>query len=365
MKVGILGGGQLARMLALAGYPLGIQTLCMDPTPDTCASQVTTVICADYNDPATLKHFLQDVTVVTFETENIPVEVVEKIQQTHAVFPNGDALAVTQDRVAEKTLCQRLAIPTTRFIPIDSLSDLQAAQKVLGYPAVLKTRRLGYDGKGQYVLREEADIALAWKSLGGQGLILEEWVAFQREVSLISVRGQDGTLSFYPLSENYHYEGILAHSLAPCPVPSLQSLAQDYAQKILQELDYVGVFAIEFFEMQGKLMVNEMAPRVHNSGHWTIEGAQTSQFENHLRAITGLPLGSTEARGVSIMVNCVGTEPLLSDVLKVPGAHYHTYGKEPRPKRKLGHITRVVAATDPQTIKGYLEQLKAIIGSPY
>jgi 5-(carboxyamino)imidazole ribonucleotide synthase len=224
---------------------------------------------------------------------------------------------------------------------VDSADDLRAAVYETKLPAVLKTRRLGYDGKGQVVLSDAADIDDAWRTLGGVPLILESFVPFVRELSVIAVRGADGSLATYPLVENTHSEGILRMSLAPARgvSESMQQTAQSMAERVLEALDYVGVLTIELFEVDGRLLANEIAPRVHNSGHWTIEGAETSQFENHLRAILGLPLGSTAQRGASAMLNLIGAVPPLDRLAALPGAHVHLYGKDARPDRKLGHVT--------------------------
>lgn len=339
MKVGILGGGQLARMLALAGYPLGIHTLCVEPQTGTSASFVTPVIQSDYDDQKQLKKFAEQVDVITFESENIPVATAEFVSQFRPTYPSAQTLAICQDRLNEKNLFQQFCIPAPKFAAINSLADLEKACLAIGLPAVLKTRRFGYDGKGQYLLKTANDLTAAWQKLNEQNLILEEFISFTREVSLLSVRNPAGEIKFYPLVENFHRDGILRLSQAPYENPSLQQLAQEHAKKILELFNYVGVLTIEFFQVGDHLLANEMAPRVHNSGHWTIEGADTSQFENHLRAICNLPLGSTTARGYSAMINGIGTEPDINEILKIPGAHFHTYEKAAKPGRKIGHIT--------------------------
>jgi 5-(carboxyamino)imidazole ribonucleotide synthase len=257
------------------------------------------------------------------------------------VFPPPEALEVSQDRVAEKRFLQSVEVPVPPWRSVASEADLTRAVAELGCPAVLKTRRLGYDGKGQQVIRNPGEVAAAWGRLGGAPLVLEGFVRFDRELSILAVRGRNGGTTAYPLVENLHVEGILRRSLAPAPGVSsaLQAQAESYARRVLDTLAYVGVLAIELFQVGDRLLANEMAPRVHNSGHWTIEGAETSQFENHLRAVTGLPLGSTASRGVSAMLNLIGAVPDASALLAVPGAHVHLYGKAPRPGRKLGHVT--------------------------
>lgn len=343
MRLGILGGGQLARMLSLAAYPLGISTLCLDPGLDVCAAQVAPVIRGDFNDFAAVSDFLKQVDVVTYETENIPLECANWAAKMRPLYPSTEVLQISQDRLFEKRFFQNLDIPTAGFVKIDSESALKEACDYLNFPVVLKTRRLGYDGKGQIVIRSSAEITGAWEKLSQHSLILEKFIHFKYEVSLISVRSTLGEIRFYPLVRNHHCEGILRWSEAPHEHAELQRQAQEYATRILERFNYAGVLTIEFFFDGTGLLANEMAPRVHNSGHWTIEGAQTSQFENHLRAIFNLPLGSTKALGRSFMVNCIGQMPPLAAVLKIPAAHYHCYGKAPRALRKLGHITLVEA----------------------
>jgi len=343
MRAGILGGGQLGRMLALAAHPLGIETTVFDPAPDACAGEVTNHIAASFEDVEMLVSFAEGLDVVTIEWENVPISAAEAVMQKAPLLPSPRALAVAQDRLTEKTLFAECSIETAPFRTVDSLEDLRVAVEDVGLPAVLKTRRLGYDGKGQFVLRVQEDEDSAWDALGGSSLILEGFVAFQRELSIICVRGADGEERFYPLTENHHREGILRLSIAPAPslTPELRAAGEDIARKVVERLDYVGVLAIELFEVDGRLLANEMATRVHNSGHWTIDGAVTSQFENHMRAVCGLPLGSTATRGLSAMVNLIGTPPEASDVLAIPGAHLHLYGKEPLPGRKIGHVNVV------------------------
>jgi 5-(carboxyamino)imidazole ribonucleotide synthase len=362
MTIGILGGGQLGRMLALAGYPLGLRFRFLDPAPDTPAGRLAEHIVGRYDDPAVLERFVQGVDLVTYEFENVPVKAARWLAERVPVLPPPQALETAQDRLYEKECFWRLDIPTAPFVAVDSCADLEAAIERIGLPAVLKTRRFGYDGKGQAVLHTTADIAPAWKALGGVPLILEGFVPFDRELSILAVRGRSGAMAFYPLVENHHREGILRLSLAPAPdLPSaLQAQAERYAARVLEALDYVGVLAIELFQVGKQLLANEMAPRVHNSGHWSIEGAETSQFENHLRAVLGLPLGSTAPRGVSAMLNLIGSMPERAAVLAHPGAHLHLYDKAPRPGRKLGHITLV--DSDPQRLHTRLDALQQALG---
>jgi 5-(carboxyamino)imidazole ribonucleotide synthase len=339
MKIGIIGAGQLGRMLALAGYPLGLRFVFLDQSSDAPGGQVGRIIPGAFDDPARLAELAAEVDVVTFDVENVPVAAVESIAAKKPFLPPVKALGASQDRLHEKTLFRQLKIPTPPFMAVDSLDDLHAAVTKIGLPGVLKTRRLGYDGRGQFYLRTAGDIEKAWQTLGTVPLIYEGFVAFSREVSIIGVRSTSGETLFYPLSANTHSEGILRYSVAPYRHASLQKQAETYLRRVLKHLDYAGVLTIEFFVRGGKLIANEMAPRVHNSGHWTIEGAQTSQFENHVRAILGLPLGSTRPNGHSAMMNFIGSIPELGNILRVSGVHFHSYGKEPRPNRKLGHCT--------------------------
>ncbi|HEY7157837.1 MAG TPA: 5-(carboxyamino)imidazole ribonucleotide synthase [Gemmataceae bacterium] len=353
--IGVLGAGQLGRMLALAGYPLGLRFRFLDPSHEAPVKDLAEFVRADFHDTAALDRFAAGLEVVTYEFETVPVEVAEKLSHRVHVYPPPAALQVSQDRLDEKNCFQKLGIPTAPFVPVRTRADLDYALVEAGCPAILKTRRLGYDGKGQCLIRDRAAAEQAWqmlaKSAKGKddaGLLLEGFVRFDRELSQIAVRGRDGHMVFYPLVENHHAEGMLRLSLAPAPdlTAEVASVARDYARHVLEALSYVGVLAIEFFQQGGQLIANEMAPRVHNSGHWTIEGAETSQFENHLRAILGLPLGTAEARGPCAMLNIIGKLPATKDVLAHPGAHLHLYGKKPRPGRKIGHLTVCAATAD-------------------
>ena len=342
--VGILGGGQLARMLALSGAPLGLRFLVLDATADACAAQFVPSLQADYRDESALAEFAARVDVATFDFENVPAESACWLADRIPVSPNPRALAVAQDRLAEKNLFRELGIAVPEFADIGSRADLDAAISRMGAPAILKTRRLGYDGKGQFRIRSLADVDQAWAELGAQaatvGLILEDFVPFQREVSVLAVRGRDGEFRTWPVTENWHEHGVLSVSLAPARLDDgIADLAVGHARRIAEALDYVGVFALELFLKDGQLMANEIAPRVHNSGHWTIEGAETSQFENHLRAVLGLPLGDTSVIGHACMLNWIGQLPDAHGVLAEPCGHWHDYGKEPRAGRKVGHAT--------------------------
>ena len=337
LRVGIVGAGQLARMMVLAGYPLGIQFELLDPAVDACAGQIAPLTVAQFDDADALHALAQKVDVLTFDFENVPAVALQAIQIP--IYPPPAALDIAQDRMSEKQLFAQLGIPTAIHYAIDDLADLQHAVSVTGFPAILKTRRLGYDGKGQAILRNDADILIAWEQLGNVPLILEAFVEFEREVSLIAARNQQGECAFYPLTENTHQNGILQQSLAPYLSATHQQKATSYMQQVLERLDYVGVLTIEFFVQGEQLIANEMAPRVHNSGHWTIEGAATSQFENHIRAICGLPLGDTSARACVAMRNFIGELPERRPYLAYAEAHYHDYGKSPRSGRKVGHAT--------------------------
>ncbi|MGF1469876.1 MAG: 5-(carboxyamino)imidazole ribonucleotide synthase [Sandaracinaceae bacterium] len=352
MRIGILGGGQLGRMLALAGHPLGHTFVVLSPDPEAPAFVAAEPIVAGYEDPEALADLAARCDVVTYEFENVPAAATDRLLALGAtVRPGPEALRVSSDRRLEKELFGRLGIPTVPFAVIDSGADLDGALSAVGLPAVLKTRRFGYDGKGQRMVRQAEEAAPAFASLDGRPSILEGYCAFERELSIVAARGPGGAMACYPLVENRHVDGVLRETDAPAPRVSSaqQALAERYARDLGAALDgYVGVLALELFEREGELLANEMAPRVHNSGHWSLDGAETSQFENHLRAITGAPLGSTALRGVTRMVNVIGDPPEPGRVLAVPGAHLHLYGKAPRPGRKLGHVN--VNASDPSSL---------------
>lgn len=363
--VGILGGGQLARMLALSGAPLGLRLLVMDTAPDACAGQFVPMVVGDYRDEAALAEFASRIDVATFDFENVPAESAQWLSERVPVFPNPRALAVAQDRLVEKSLFRELGIPVPDFADIATRAALDDAITRIGLPGILKTRRLGYDGKGQFRIKSAADVEAAWQSLGAQaqtvGLILEAFVPFERELSVVGVRGRDGEFRAWPLTENWHVDGVLSASLAPAKVDAaLAETALGHAKKLADALDYVGVFALELFCRDGQLLANELAPRVHNSGHWTIEGAETSQFENHLRAVLGLPLGDTRMLGHACMLNWVGEMPDAAAVLREPGGHWHDYGKSPRAGRKVGHAT--LRADSMQSLAASLQRIGAALG---
>lgn len=342
--VGILGGGQLARMLALSGAPLGLRFLVLDSAEDACAGQFAPMVVGDYTDQPALDEFASNIDVATFDFENVPAESAHWLAERRPVFPSPRALSVAQDRLAEKTLFCDLGIPVPDFAAIGTRESLDAALLKIGTPCILKTRRLGYDGKGQFRIKTPADADAAWAALGSQadkvGLILEGFVAFERELSVVAVRGRDGEFRAWPITENWHVDGVLSASLAPAQTDeALAATAISHARKLAEALDYVGVFALELFCRDGVLLANELAPRVHNSGHWTIEGSETSQFQNHLRAVLGLPLGDTRMLGYACMLNWIGAMPDANAVLSEAGGHWHDYGKQPREGRKVGHAT--------------------------
>ena len=339
MTIGIVGAGQLGQMLALAGYPLGLDFLFFDHSAETPAGRIAPLLAGEFHDQTLLAELARRSDVISFDWENISVEALRRAARGTRIAPPLKALSVAQDRLAEKRCFVRLGIPTTRFAAVDSRAQLVRALKRIGLPGVLKTRRFGYDGKGQYVLRSHADLDAAWELLGSAPLLYEEFIPFEYELSISGVRARSGAIAIYPLNRNYHVDGILRLTLAPWSAPKLARAAQRNLNKLLEHFNYVGVLTVEFFVHRGRLLANEMAPRVHNSGHWSIEGAVTSQFENHLRAITGLPLGDTSARGHSAMINLIGTMPEMHRFLAQPGVHWHDYGKQARAGRKLGHCT--------------------------
>ncbi|MGE3913736.1 MAG: 5-(carboxyamino)imidazole ribonucleotide synthase, partial [Chloroflexota bacterium] len=331
MIVGVLGGGQLGRMLALAGYPLGLRFRFLDPSDQSPAGHLAELQIGAYDDVPSLERFADGLDAATYEFENVPEVAARILGERVPVYPPAIALETAQDRLSEKQLFSRLGIPVAPYAAVSSLDDLQSALERIELPAILKTRRLGYDGKGQEALRVPADVAPAWEALGGVPCVVEQRIRLRRELSVLAVRSRDGQTAFYPLVQNVHREGILRTSVAPAAdtAGEVQATAESYVSRILMALEYVGVLALEMFvdDETGALLANEIAPRVHNSGHWTIEGAESSQFENHLRAALGWPLGSTAPRGHSAMVNLIGAAPATADLLAIPGAHVHLYGK--------------------------------------
>lgn len=344
MRIGVIGAGQLGQMLGEAGHELGIECRFLDPSENPPARSAGEVVSAAFDDAAALATLAADCDVVTYEFENVAVDALRALDAN--VYPPIDALRQAQDRLLEKHLFEQVDIPIPGYRKVDSEDDLRAAVAELGAPIVLKTRRFGYDGKGQVVIRDKDSVAAAWTTLGGQALIAEAWVDFDFEVSVIGVRNTSGEILTWPLTENVHRDGILNTSRAPVDDDVLTARATNYVSRLLEHLDYVGVLALELFAAGGELLANEFAPRVHNSGHWTIEGADTSQFANHLLAVSGRPLTSTSPRGHAGMVNLIGQIPPAARKALQEGVTLHDYGKEPRPGRKLGHLTVVAESAE-------------------
>lgn len=340
MKVGILGAGQLGRMLALAGYPLGWTFRLFDPDANACSKEIAEVITGNYDDPSALKNFAEGCDFVTYEFENVPVDAVKEIEKVVPVFPNRKYLEIAQDRVLEKNFFAEHHIPTTDTFAISNEIDIASLPSRCSFPGMLKTRRGGYDGKGQVKVASRSEMSDAWARLKKVSCIYENFIDFTGEVSIIGVRSKSGECRFYDLVENEHREGILRLSQAPSNrFAGLQKDAENYCKKMLEALGYVGILTIEFFVRDNKLIANEIAPRVHNSGHWTLDGSETSQFANHVRAVSGLPLGPTRTLGYAAMLNCIGALPQAHEVLElIPNAKLHYYGKSERPGRKVGHI---------------------------
>ena len=348
--IGILGGGQLGRMLALAAAELGLNCHIFAPEEESCAFDVAGAkTCAAYDDEAALTRFAAAVDVVTYEFENVPAATADFLGKRKPVFPNHGALAIVQDRLPEKEFVARLGIATAPFAKVDSAGELKSAIERIGLPAILKTRRLGYDGKGQKAIRNPNEIDAASRAIGNAPAILEKFIQFEREVSVVVARGRNGEVVAYEAIENLHRDHILYSSRVPAQIPNaLAGQAIVIATKIAEALEYVGVLAVEMFVVdegsKRRLLVNEIAPRVHNSGHWTLDGATASQFEQHIRAVAGWPLAKPKRLGRVEMINLIGSEVNeWPKYLAEPGACLHLYGKgEPRPGRKMGHVTRVV-----------------------
>lgn len=347
-------------MLGFAARALQAQCVFLDPTPTPPAAAAGPVIALPFDSEEGLALLAERSDVITYEFENVPVEALKSIPPEVPVYPPAEALKYSQDRLMEKTLFESLQIPLPAYRAIDSASDLRLAASDLGLPIVLKTRRLGYDGKGQCVIRNTDQIGPAIERLEGNALIAERWINFDLEVSALGVRRPGGEVASYALTENRHEDGILRLSRAPVDLPRLSQQADEYLRKLMQRLNYVGVLALELFVVDDKLLANEFAPRVHNSGHWTIEGAATSQFENHLRAILDLPLGDTATLGYTGMINLIGSMPPDSARITTKNAVLHDYGKDPRPNRKLGHIT--VVADDAKRRDERLKTLREALG---
>lgn len=361
IKIGIIGGGQLGQMLGHAGQSLDIECIFLDPSENPPAQTVGRVIRCAFDDTAGLQELVSSVDVLTYEFENVPVGTVESVAGDIKVYPPPDALRFAQDRLTEKQLFQELKIPIAAFITVDSESDLVVAADEIGLPLVLKTRRLGYDGKGQIVIRDRDSLADAWSILGSSPLIAEEMIAFDVEASAIGARNIAGEIISYPLTRNEHKEGILQTSRAPFGNAELTRLAQTYHARLADRLDYVGVLSLELFVVGDKLLANEFAPRVHNSGHWTIDGAVTSQFENHLRAVSDMPLADPSATGHVAMENLIGSLPVGLQAIRDAGFYVHEYGKAERPGRKLGHVTLVADNDSDRELR--LKELRQIMFS--
>jgi 5-(carboxyamino)imidazole ribonucleotide synthase len=337
-RIGILGGGQLGRMMGLAGIPLGFRFVFLDPSADACAGAAGELVQAGFDNAAAARELSGRIDAATFDFENVPESSARALEERCPLHPASGALAACQDRLVEKDLLSRLDIAVPGYHAVSSRVDLVEGLERLGYPAVLKTRRLGYDGKGQAMLNDAEDRERAWQQLGDAELILEAFVPFQAECSLVGVRDQDGDTRFWPLTRNVHDRGILALSRPGVFSAELQAAAESRMLRLMDHFDYVGVLTLEFFVLDGELLANEIAPRVHNSGHWTIDGAVCSQFENHVRAVGGLPLGDTRMTMPSLMFNWIGEMPDRR-LLAMPGLHWHDYDKAPRPGRKIGHAT--------------------------
>ncbi len=348
MNLGVLGGGQLARMLALAAAPLGVRVRAYDPGADACAGDVCELVRGEYDDAVSLHRFAENLDVVTYEFENVPTVAAETLAPLVPIRPGIESLRLSQDRALEKRALTDAGFEVAPWHVVDSFDMLPQAAESVGLPAILKTRRGGYDGKGQAIIADPADMERAWSAIDQQPAVLEKMIRFERELSLVAVRGVDGAIAHYPLVENEHRQGILRVTTAPATgVPAVvDSHANALATKLMIALAHVGVLTIEFFEAGGRLIANEFAPRVHNSGHWTIDGAVTSQFENHVRAVMGLPLGATALRCPTIMLNCVGQLPNVSAVLSRPDAKLHDYRKQPRPGRKVAHVNACGCGAD-------------------
>ena len=361
--IGVLGGGQLGRMLGLAGIPLGFRFLFLDPAEDACAGAVGDLLTAGFADTDAACRLAGQVEIATFDFENVPAETARALEEICPLLPGSDALAASQDRLVEKYLVTELGADVPAYHTVATRTDLLEGVERLGFPAVLKTRRLGYDGKGQFILREPEDLERAWQKLGENKLVLEAFVPFEAECSLVAVRSRSGEIRSWPLTRNIHSNGILALSRPGVFDAGLQSRALSVARQLLEHLDYAGVLTIEFFLRDGKLLVNEFAPRVHNSGHWTIDGSSCSQFENHLRGISGLPLGECDQIVHCVMFNWIGEMPDRAAALRIPGLHWHDYGKQARPGRKIGHAT--VTADDADELTARAHRLAELAGGSF
>jgi len=350
-------------MLGLAGIPLGLRFVFLDPAPDACAGVAGELLHAGFSDDNAALELAGQVDVATFDFENVPETTARALQQVCPLYPAPNALGAGQDRALENELLTSLGIRVPPYHKVSSRTDLLEGLETLGYPAVLKTRRLGYDGKGQAILRDPEDRERAWQKLGDSDLVLEKFIPFDAECSLFAVRALDGETRFWPLTRNVHSNGILKLSLPGVFDEALQVKAEGQMRAMLEHFDYTGVLTMEFFLLEGELLVNEFAPRVHNSGHWTIDGSTCSQFENHLRAITGLPLGEADQTAHSLMFNWIGEMPDKRQIMAIPGVHWHDYGKAPRPGRKIGHAT--LTADSKEALEIHAVRLAQIAGGEF
>lgn len=357
--LGILGGGQLAGMLVEAAHKLGITTtVCaLDTVP---AAALAHVLPHRPDSREGIVALAQHCAAITCESENIPANVLAVAENHTRLHPSAATIAIAQDRFTEKNYLRSLGIPTADFHVVDQVSDVVIAANKLGFPCLLKTRHGGYDGKGQVRLRQADEAAAAWSAIAGHAAIVEAMVPFTQECAQIAARDADGHMQFYPLTLTWHREGILRAAIPVAEEHELTAEARKLTARLLTALDYVGILTVEFFVVAGQLVANEMAPRVHNSGHWTIEGARTSQFENHVRAITGRPLGPTDLIRPTALVNCIGTMPSPKTIAAIPGTFLHDYGKAAKPGRKLGHIT--IQAADQAELWLRMQQVLAVIG---
>lgn len=365
-RVGIIGGGQLALMLAQSVEPMGVRCTVLDPDEGCCARAACDQIVGDYDDPDALRRLAECSDVVTYEFENVPAPAGEIIRPLRPIHPNPDALGYAQDRHLERTMFTDLGIAVPSYRAVDDVASLESALRALGTPAILKARSLGYDGKGQVLINDASLADEAFATIGSVPAIVDQFVAFERELSIVATRSIAGDIVYYPLSENVHRGGILRVSKAPARDVNAQLVeqARHAARQILNRFAYVGTIAVEFFQIgtgaDATLVANEIAPRVHNTGHWTIEGAKTSQFENHMRAVMGMGLGSADPIGSSAMVNIIGDEPRPGALGAMPEAHVHMYGKSPRPGRKIGHVT--LNAPSEGELDALLERFTRVIG---
>jgi len=360
LKISVVGGGQLGQMMALSCIKLGVSFSFLDPSKDACAQLVGELIQGDYDSEEGINQVIKQSDRVTFEFESVPAKTVAKIAEKRPVFPSAGALEVARDRLFEKTLFQKLGIQTAPFADILSQGDLDQAIVSIGIPAIIKTRTLGYDGKGQKVLKSKADAIDAFAELGSVPLLYEGFVDFDDELSCIAVRSQSGECRFYPLVQNAHKQSMLHSSVVQNNHP-LQSLGEQYAKSVLDELDYVGVMTFEYFRKGEQLLANEVAPRVHNSGHWSIEGAVCDQFENHVRAVAGFPLGSTQSRKNVALFNIIGQACNEMELMKIEGAYLHMYQKAEKTGRKIGHITLI--EDDDKLFEHKFEQIERLLNN--